>query len=96
VKIALAEMSLDSGGDWKEATASLREAVPQLHSAIFVDDELLAKALLAEALLAQGDRAGAEGAIQSARYCESQTSNTVASFMMWMYDSASRMTASSA
>lgn len=66
VKIALAEMSLDSG-DWKEATASLREAVPQLHPAIFVDDELLAKALLAEALLAQGDRAGAESAIQSAR-----------------------------
>jgi hypothetical protein len=64
MQIALAELLLDAG-DWKSAISSLQDALPKVHVGSLVDDELLAKAMLAEALLGQGDQAGAESEVKS-------------------------------
>ena len=66
VQLSLTELLLDES-DWRSATSSLRDVLPRLREASLVDDELLAKAMLVEALLAQGDQTYAENEIRSGR-----------------------------
>jgi hypothetical protein len=64
MQLALAGLLVDEG-DWKSAIFSLQDALLKVHGGRVVDDELLATAMLTEALLGQVDKVGAEVAPKS-------------------------------